>query len=620
MNVSYGRDDIRKRHYVPPAMGNGKISFQVDPEGCMKQKTYCGMQPVIVRSGFRYDDEQARLIHFGYFDQHIADAGEPVNWKQVLDTENATCECICEYSSGLAVTTRIFCHVSRDIIVIRKNFSGVPEAPEFHFRYTFPEDGHLRTAYAGKGSISFQMGKRTGMVFLHSMQLQEQGSSDSVLAFSGRAWEVELLLSFDEEAEGNENRDSLFCSHKNIWQEYWRESRIDLPDPELMQAYMIAQYHLRISSTPWSIPTGLFPTHWDGRFFAYDEFYTHGALLTSGHFSMAAKIDRFRAGILDSAIDRTCYRALHPVSNLAARYPWETREDGSEGAPPGFWMDRYVHMANIAFSAWEFYLFTQDEEMLRETLYPMIRACAEYHRRSAVYVDSVTGPYIGKCTDMERFGEFIERPYSTTCGVIATLTAAWKSAKILGLDENLQRTWETLAEALYKALPVENDRYVPYPGCHQRSIAVYHGLYPYGVISPADPVQERAIADAEKHFEEFSGQYGKGERLSAWYAGVIATAEVRRGNYAKALELLQNAVKYSTGCFYECFEVYEKEKLPWFTTASGALIRAVNALVIQAANEHVPLWNGKPFSFTLPQPGRTVFQYDSEDNHIKQEV
>lgn len=82
---------------------------------------------------------------------------------------------------------------------------------------------------------------------------------------------------------------------------------------------------------------------------------------------------------------------------------------------------------------------------------------------------------------------------------------------------------------------------------------------------------------------------------------MIATAEVRRGNAEKALFLLSSAAADSTGCFYECFEVYERKKLPWFTTASGAVVRAVNELLHHASARNIELWKGRNGSPVLPE-------------------
>ena len=42
--------------------------------------------------------------------------------------------------------------------------------------------------------------------------------------------------------------------------------------------------------------------------------------------------------------------------------------------------------------------------------------------------------------------------------------------------------------------------------------------------------------------------------------------------------MLEDTAQYA-GCFAECFEVYEWQLKPWFATAAGAIVRAVNALM-----------------------------------------
>ncbi len=601
MEIGYSAGTGRKRHYVPPALGNGQLSLMVDFEGNMPQQEYCGMTPVIVRAGCRYDNASKQLIRFGYFEQLQPEAGTAADFRQTLDLEHGCCRCVCRYASGLEVSTVVFCHLERNIIAVRKTFSGAEAGQQFRFRYTFPKSPYLLITPGEPGRLNWQTGVRTGFVQAESSALRPEFNGNGTVVFSGPFGETDFFLSFDEVLQQGEDFDTLFGSHCAAWFRYWSDSRVEIPDGDLLKMYMTAQYHLRISSTPWSMPTGIFPTHWEGRYFGYDEFYTHGALLTSGHFDEAEKIVRFRAGTLPKAVRRACFMKLCPEENLAAHYPWETLEDGSEGGPEGFWLDRYVHMANIGFACWENWCFTKNRERLESELYPVIRACAEYIRRCGVYTDSVTGPYIGKCTDMERFGEMMERPYSTTCGAIAVFRAAAECAEILQRDDALRGQWKKLSEQLYCALPIENGRYVPYPGCRQHSIAMYHGLFPYGVIRPDDPKQTAAIQETEENFQEFAGQYFHGGSLSAWYAGVIATAEIRRGNTEKALSLLSRAAADSTGCFYECFEVYERKKLPWFTTASGAVVRAVNELLLYASARNIELWKGGNGSPVLPE-------------------
>ena len=599
MKITFENKTARQRFYVPPALGNGQLSLMIDREGAMTQNDYCGMTPVIVRAGCRYDNASRQLIRFGYFEQFLPGEGKLTTFRQTLDPEKGCCTCRCKYESGLTVDTEVFCHLERNIIAVRKTFSAeVKQA--YRIRYTLPRNPYLQIRRTDGNCLGWHSGIRSGVVCFYSPNHTVHAAGTGILEISGQDQTLEFFLAFDEQIKPSDNWKNLYRSHTEAWQNYWSDSSFAIPDDALRKMYMTAQYHLKISSTPWSVPTGIFPTHWEGRFFGYDEFFTHGALLTSGHIREAEKIVRFRSAGLESAIHRACFLKLCPEKNLAAHYPWETLEDGTEGGPEGFWLDRYVHMASIGLNCWEHWLFTRNRDLLKNVLYPVIRACAEYYRRSAVYTDSVTGPYIGKCTDMERLGEFVERPYSTTCGGIALFRAAVQCAEELKQDANLRKQWRFLAEKLHGSLPVKKGKYVPYPGCRAHSIAMYHGLFPFGVISPDDPKQFAAIRETEKNIGDFAGQYFHGTELTAWYAGLIASAEVRMGHSEKALQLLVHAADHSTGCFYECFEVYERKKLPWFTTASGAVVRAVNDLLFYlSARPEDPL-HGAGYEFDSP--------------------
>jgi SsrA-binding protein len=123
MKIEYSSNSLRQRHYVPLALGNGSLSIMVDQEGVQKQQTYCSMTPTIVKAGHRYENKEANLLKYGYFDQEIQGAGKLIYFNQILDLDNALCECICQYESNLEVKTKIFCHSQKDIICISKEFS-----------------------------------------------------------------------------------------------------------------------------------------------------------------------------------------------------------------------------------------------------------------------------------------------------------------------------------------------------------------------------------------------------------------------------------------------------------------------------------------------------------------
>ena len=184
--------------------------------------------------------------------------------------------------------------------------------------------------------------------------------------------------------------------------------------------YRTAVYTLRIFSTRWSIPTGLHPALWEGRYFGYDELYCFDGLLSCGHLDLAGKIPSFRYDILDTAIARVS-QTLDRKSNIpviAAQYPWETLENGLEGAPPGYWLDHLFHQAHIGLAAAWYAKYSGDRGFLRDKAYPVIRACAEFFRAGHLYRDEHGRWIVGKCADMELLGTFRENAFATTCSAI----------------------------------------------------------------------------------------------------------------------------------------------------------------------------------------------------------
>ena len=48
MKLTYSQSETAAKSYVPVALGNGDLSFQIDGGGAMEQQEYCGMTPDVV--------------------------------------------------------------------------------------------------------------------------------------------------------------------------------------------------------------------------------------------------------------------------------------------------------------------------------------------------------------------------------------------------------------------------------------------------------------------------------------------------------------------------------------------------------------------------------------------
>jgi len=414
--------------------------------------------------------------------------------------------------------------------------------------------------------------------------------------------------------------DGLLDGHKKAWAEYWDESYVHLPDAKLEKAYCTAQYHLRANTTKWSFPVGVFNTHWAGRFFGWDEMFCYQALVSSNHRDIARRGPEFRHDGLKTAL----YRAAHygKEGMFGARYPWETLEDSTEAAPPGFWMEHVFHMSNIALAAWFQYLYTDDLTYLEKTGYPVIRECARFFFANMVYESPDGGMFIGKCTDLERLGPAKLNPFMTSCGAIYTLEAGSRAAVLLKAEAAEAAAWQRTATKLRESLPFEGNRYVPYAGCKDESVASLGGLFPYPVFDETSERQRNAVYHYLKNGRAFGNMYQTGTSVCAWYLGWMAAALAELGDKSEPVKMLDEAAS-GAGCFGEMFEINEEKvsRTPWFSTASGNIVYALNQMLVQNREDRILIAQGAPeawkeYAFKLACHGDLAVEADVKGGHL----
>ncbi len=580
MKISCTNESAKGKFYAPLAIGNGDLSMTIDYTGSTTIKFYCKKQfeSGLWRAGYRLDTPGWHMLRMGYWENVLAEPSDVVSWKQTLHVTDAASESECTYENGVKIHSYVYCLLNHNLVVIRKKISG---AEKIGMRYFFAPErtdtlplSDTKTAYqvntweGKRGTVSFFSADSNVMAKRSKEEIFLEAASDSAVFY----------LAFDEEAEKfalTHTEAEIESAHRAAWADFWAESTVPaekLPE-KVLEAVRTSEYHLRISSTKWSIPTGITPYHWDGRYFAFDEFFALEGLLASGHLELARKITRFRHSILDTAQRRA--HSYYGEKSSAANYIWESLETpGIEGAPAGFWLEHIFHMANIGLGAWHCSLNGKDRKFLEETAYPVMRGCAEYYRIFSICEKEKGRFVIGKCTDLERLGAARENAFMTTCGAIATLRAAAEGAEILGVDEDLRKEWNMYAEKLTETLPQDERSYLPYPGCTDKSIGLFSGIFPYGNLSADDTKQRQSIQDFCDTEKQFGNMYPLGKSICTWYAGWKAITYARLGEKEIAQTVVRQMAE-ETGYFSEVFEICETGAHPWFTTGEGVLIQAV---------------------------------------------
>ena len=637
--------------YCAPVISNGTLYTQLDISGTQKQDvryTYHGkngsrqdMIPGVYLAGRRYNTVQRALIPFGYFEEAVTIGGQvperSENAGQILALGSASTGCRNDYAGGLSIFTHAFVHKNLPILALRKRFTGRPAEFNYRFDYCYAAGGTARTPVRWSDFTIEVLPENRGAVIRYRIDgMQELTGAVTILASSApQKIEIEgcrisfiynsvpetadFTMIYTDSLNGNdwkkeqaaliataeeEKFDGLFAGHCAQWQEFWRRFTLDIPDKKMEDVFYSAVYNLVCTSTPWGVPVGVHPYSWEGRYFGFNLFVSLFCMLNSR--PEAARIPVFRRKTLQNAIART----TNWVYSAGARFPWQSDEEGFyECSSPGVWQDHIFHMGNISLEAWEYFRYTGDVEFLKQTAYTVISKCAEFFMRQAIYTVEGGKVIIGKYCDLERLGTARENAFLTTCSVICTLEIAADAAELLNEDAQVRSQWRETARMLRQSLPGDGVKYLPFPGCEEKSIGVFGGLYPYFVLDPDDPRQLAAINDYLGSTAEAGNMYPFGKNICTWYAAWVANGMIRLGNSAGALEYLQKA-SLSTGAFDIIYEINEPGIFvshPWCSAPPACYVQGILELLCRGEKDTVFLCRGleniwQDLRFTLGAP------------------
>ena len=650
----YNSKDDRK-DYFPPLLGNGDIVLSPDCEGSVyyDQNDYPDVSAHtgrIFRAGrrcsFTHDQpHHAPLLFWGGIKFNYNDKVK--SFTQELNVNDGVVTSECEYNNGISIKTECFVHQEYNLYAIKKTFKG--SAGKVGFTFSLDDSFFDETL-----SVSFT--KKTDTVLIDAQikaydtyraqialitnKVAKIDVSDKKATFSYEVCDGDELCfyyiledslfcdNYEEKIKNiienvfNTGFSGLFSENKQIWNSYHEQGHIKTENELINSIYSTAMYHLKCYTTQWSIPVGLNDLSWHGKYFAFDEFYAFLALLQSNKTDLAKRVPTFRLNkCFDKAIKRATDYSQNPDVNQA-RFVWEADENGEELAPYGFWLDHIFHIAAIEIGAFEYYEHTNDTAFLKEC-YPMIKGCAKFYTLNSIYENTDGSLIIGKCTDLERLGSCVLNPFFTSCGVIKTLEVLAKSADILNVDADYRMECECKAKKLRETLAHDEEKYVPFSGCTQKSIAVFSGKYPFDVIANNDPKLLPALLDFVQNENKYGNMYPAGKKVSLWYSSwkAVAFARMKMADYAYTA-LLQSTE--SVGSFTEAFEINEENQImrPWFSTAAGVFSSALNEMLLQSDGENIYLLPAAPeefstVSFKLSAKGGAIVDAEIKNNEIK---
>lgn len=654
INTIEGEGDNMPQRYSLPLISNGSICLHLDEQASHNRVNTNDYLSSILWQGRRTGVPNDKLFPFGFLRQEIVAEGKTYivssKWKQAIDAQRAMMICENSYNCGLDIKSEVFAYADADILVIRKTFSapkGLSAPVTYKLKYdqsaeigsfvsprrmTFSpvwNDGSIDIGYKAYGLKDYEgvISFITSADAERNLSLEDLSYSVKVEPVPGKPVTVDFFLcfsdnvynkSFEDECSRYKQMvtslgfDGLLSSHAETWAERWGKSSIEIPDEQLERAYAGGKYMLISNATRWSFPVGI--GLWEGRYFGFDETCCYLGLASSNLLDISRRAPEFRKSLLKRAVSRT--------KDTGCRWVWETMEDGTEGTPTGFWEDHVFHMSHVATAAWTQFQFTNDLEYLRNTAYPILLESSRFFKFHQLYTHPDGSVTFGKCTDLERLGPGIENPFFSSCGAIFTFECTVEAAKILGIEDEQTASFAEAASALRKTLPNNGEMYVPYLGCKENSVAVTTGMYPYPVLSTDDKLERAAIDHFYEERYSAGNMYKMGSGLCPWYASWIASALSNYGERTKSLKLLKEAAS-QIGYFAEHFEINEAEVVmrPWFTTAAGNYVNALNqTLLLNRADEVFVCYSApvewKDYSFTLPCYGNMLCTVEVRNGQI----
>lgn len=328
--------------YSPPLISNGDLNMLVEWTGGQSGRAYNQMRTTVYWQGRRGPARDAELFAFGRFNPTMVVEGKavglPAAWSQTLDVRQALVTCVGAFAEGLEATTEVFCALDRNVVAIRRtvaNTSGKPLNLTLDLAYTIEphsrlvgawtkQDRYFETSpYVRMRGIWEEPNTDVRRVF-HGLTYGQNviGFDIAVTACDGglirrdvalapgaktsHAWFVTYSDTYEKTptAIPQTDWDGLFATHAKLWAGYWAESFVRLPDAKLQRMYDVQQYHLRCNATRWGFPVGIFPFHWQGKYFGFDEMYIHDGLVSSGHFSVARRCPDWRYAVMHRALTR----------------------------------------------------------------------------------------------------------------------------------------------------------------------------------------------------------------------------------------------------------------------------------------------------------------------------
>jgi hypothetical protein len=588
-------------------LGNGALCTTVGPSGYhTAPESRCDTAHAtqhFVLAGRRHAGPRHRLIDYGSLSRTLFINGKRATddvWSQSLDCFTATALARLEHD-GLTEETLSLVSMAENCFAAMTTLRAERRCSvRFDLLFTMPEESlrlgpqqvdlacvTIRTATDDdQGTIrvmSHAAGVAAPRVFVARDAVR---FSYTFAASPGTQLTIRTLVQFSDRTTYNfpvtlDIWDELIAGHRTEWRSYHQASSLVTGDSAVDAFRTISLYTIRAQLTDWSIGPTLSEPYWGGGAF-HDEMYPFLALISANHPELAARMPRFRLLTLDRAIRRGLGRG--------ALYPWSSTEAGEERDPEGLWLTERFHLAQFSAETWALWLYERDLEQLRE-LYPVLREIARFYESTVIEPTEDGALGTRPCVDFDESVGAVRNGPFTISGAAAALRWAAAAARLLQADETPARRWQTIADALQKAVVTarapmpENGEVFAIPIGVSLHYSVLGHIFPFAT----EVLSERAMRTARYIHRVCRSSHGWKPGMSdaytgsnwTWTAGHLAAVHAMHANAELAWEAVHEGPSASGPGPVPCEHLDRRgvPRVPWFTTGVGAWVYGLHAAV-----------------------------------------
>jgi hypothetical protein len=433
---------------------------------------------------------------------------------------------------------------------------------------------------------------------------------------------VRMVASIKQDAL-QQGFEKLIAQQKSQWNKVFSCFKLRLPENEaiLNAAFKGAIYHIRCAYSNYSWGSGPFNCNW-GAHYAWDEHFPLQGLVAFGVDDMPVRVMEWRRWLLPFLSAR--------AGGRGAFYHHSTVEPGitlSERNATSFFELFYGGM--IANDMYDYYRYTGDINTLKR-YYPVIREITEFYRYWLLVElpgnNITTVPLI----DVDEHTYPIQDGPFTIASAARLFDLAVKSAEKLGEDEDMLPTWKRYRDmTIHLVQHCFGEKYNSH-GCY---VEMHLNEAPAPTIEIDEKItqwkdeykrQNKPEEQYKKYKQNVAGDYSK-PRNWPWghFTTMFTNATLERTEEVK--ENMANAFKVLLPFCGQCEsaeEDFSRIDHPWFTTAPGALLKALARVFLNPIEGGASLMGAVPpewknFEFELPAYNKIWIKVEVADGKIK---